>query len=512
LRKKYGGTDALSSVDVDVYPGEIHALLGENGAGKSTLVRILTGVERADGGTINFYGQEVASTLTVESATHLGVGVIHQQHSLVPSLSIADNVALVAGYPGGRRIDWARTRAAAASALDALGVSLDPRALVAGLPTSMQSIVAIARALALHPPILLLDEPTASLESREVGVVFDVLARLRSRGVAIVLITHRLDEVTAHADRVTVLRDGRVTHTGQVADTSIPELVNHIVGAESSGLTERSLVQDQPGSHPQPGLAPLLTVEALDGEGLRDVNLRLDRGEILGCTGLLGAGHNQLGKALIGLLRPPRGAMTLGNQHYAPRSPVMAVAAGVGYLPPDRVNDGLFFGMSVAENLFPSPAGRWWRRRRNGAEGRAARELLDRFDIRPRDSVREVSTLSGGNAQKVLLARVLSQAPVLLVLEEPTVGVDVGSRAAIHALIRDARTKGTGVVLVSSDMEEITELADRVAVFGHGTVVATIERADIDMTAILMSANAAPAMRAAAQRPRHVDSGEVAET
>jgi ribose transport system ATP-binding protein len=473
IQKVYGGTAALRGVGFSAHYGEIHALLGENGAGKSTLVRILSGVDEADAGRIIIQGEDVTTRYTTMRAQTLGLSVIHQQFSLVPALSVAENIALVAGYGGSSFIDWKETRRAGLRALDRLGVRLDPDHIVGTLPPAMQSIVAIARALALEAKILLLDEPTATLTLRESVALFEVIRRLRSSGVAVVLISHRLDEVMEYADRITVLRDGLVVHSTAREGATLRELIRHIIGRDlESGEEDRRHGELEAMGVPADRL---VTMENVCAQGLANVSLDIRLGEVLGCTGLVGAGQTQLSHLLFGRIPYVSGAMRLSGTTFRPKSPADALYAGVGYVPEDRNADAVIEGMSVHENLLANPRGRLSRIINKRREKSAVNLLMDEFDIRPRDPDLEITTLSGGNAQKVVLARALSAKPKLIVLEEPTNGVDIGSRSEIHAIVRRACQEGSSAVIASSDVEEVAAVSDRVAIFRRGRVSQILE-------------------------------------
>ena len=472
IRKAYGGSIALRGVSLAVRTGEIHALLGENGAGKSTLIRCLAGTPAPDAGTIVVEGHRLLPQHGPDDATAAGLAFIHQESTLIESLSVEENIAIVEGYP--RRfglIDWPAVRRRAIEALDLLGVAIDPRATVAELPLASRTMVAIARALALSAKLLILDEPTASLGPSDVARLFAALRRISSQGGAVIFVSHRLDEVYDLCDHITVLRDGANVGSARPRDLSRSEMVAMICGHEvrfaGKGRLQRST-------------EPLLHAKGLEGELLAPIDFTVGAGEIVGFTGLSDAGHYELGEILYGLAPMVGGELRLQRQSYTPRSPVAALTASVAYLPRDRYLDGLAREMTLTENLFlnparesPAMAGSIWllKKREDGA----ASVLLRRFAVRPPLPNARIATLSGGNAQKVLLARWLSSGARLLIINDVSVGVDIGAREDIYAAIRLAAASGAAVMIVTSDFEEIENLCSRALVFSRGLLRAEFE-------------------------------------
>ena len=472
IRKAYGGSIALRDVSLAVRAGEIHALLGENGAGKSTLIRCLAGTPPPDAGTIIVEGHQLPPHHGPVEATAAGLAFIHQESTLIESLSVEENIAIVEGYP--RRfglIDWLAVRRRAIETLDLLGVSIDPRATIAELPLASRTMVAIARALALSAKLLILDEPTASLGPTDVARLFAALRRISSQGGAVIFVSHRLDEVYDLCDHITVLRDGANVGSAQPRDLSRREMVAMICGHEVS-FAAKNL--------PQRALEPLLQATALEGELIAPISFTVGAGEIVGFTGLSDAGHYELGEMLFGMAPLVGGQLRLQGQPYTARSPVAALAASVAYLPRDRNLDGLAREMTLTENLYlnparesPAMAGSMWLLKER--EDHAAVALLRRFAVRPPLPDARVSTLSGGNAQKVLLARWLSSGARLLIINDVSVGVDIGAREEIYAAIRLASASGTAVMIITSDFEEIENLCSRALVFSRGLLRAEFE-------------------------------------
>ena len=467
ITKHFTGTLALDRVDFDVERGEIHALVGENGAGKSTLIKILARVHHADAGEITVEGK------TLAAYAEPPISFIHQDLGLVGSMTVAENIAVVAGYPRRRRlISWRQTQERARGVLASMGSEVDPAERVAALSSADQALVAIARALAVESDILILDEPTASLPAADVERLFAALRVLRERGMGIVFVTHRLDEVFRLADRVTVIRDGRNVTTTAICDTNLSELVYHIVGRRLS---------DMFGASAPPGSEPLLDVRDLRIGGVGPIDLTLRRGEILGLVGLRGAGQDAIGRGIFGAVGWS-GAVRIAGSAAAPRDPAGAMRCGVGFVSGKRGEESLAASLTVRENIYPNPAAvgvaplRFLSKRE---ERRRVRDAIARVGIRPDDPERLIATLSGGNQQKTVIARWLETDRALLVLEEPTTGVDVGSKAEIYRLLRQYVARGRGVLVVSSDFEEVAGICNRALVLRRGQVAAELSGAEL---------------------------------
>ena len=484
IRKAYGGAVALSDASLMVLPGEIHALLGENGAGKSTLIKCLAGTPPPDSGTILVDGRELPPHHGPAMATRAGLAFIHQESTLIDDLTVEENIAIVEGYQ--RQfglIDWRAVRRRASKALDALDVPVDPRARISELPLASRTTVAIARALALSAKLLVLDEPTASLGPKDVAALFSALRRISARGNAIVFVSHRLDEVYELCDRVTVLRDGSNVGTASPGTLSRADMVAMICGHHVTLRRKNS---------PPPAALPVVEAKGLAGEIIAPISFSVGQGEIVGFTGLSDAGHYDLGAMLFGLTPIVEGSLALNREAFRPEGPAAAIKRGVGYLPPDRNRDGLAREMTLAENLFLNPAresaamdgSRWQRRAR---ETSAAAALLWRFSVRPPLPDARIGTLSGGNAQKVLLARWLSSAARLLIINDVSTGVDIGAREEIYAALREAAETGMAIMIVTSDFEEIQNLCSRAFVFVRGLLRAELRGGDVTISAIANS-------------------------
>jgi ribose transport system ATP-binding protein len=491
ITKRFAGQVALDGVSLTLRRGEVHALVGENGAGKSTLVKILTGAYRRSAGEVWLDGQPVAFDTPAE-AQAAGVTAVHQEIHLLAHRSVAENV-WVGREP--RRLgflDWRRMERDTAALLADLGLSIDPRATLGTLSTAAQQMVAIARGVSLGARVLVLDEPTSSLAEREVAILFGLVRRLQAAGTAIVYISHRFDEIYALCDRVTVLRDGRLVGTHDLATLSRLDLVCLMLGKSreavraggATGFGARARAASAPGDG-----APLLRAERLRrGQRLRDVSLAVGRGEIVGLAGLLGAGRTETARAVFGADPPEAGTVTLGGAPLRARTPDDAIAAGIGFLSEDRKAEGIIPELSVRENLtlaaLPTLT-------RFGVVQRAAqRAVVDRFmarlGIRAASAEQRIRELSGGNQQKVLLARWLCTRPALLLLDEPTRGIDVGAKAEIQALVQElASSDGLAVLMISSELEELVEGCARVVVLRDGHDVAELTGDALSEAAIL---------------------------
>jgi ribose transport system ATP-binding protein len=483
LTKRFGGTLALDEVDFDVREGEIHALLGENGAGKSTLIKILAGVHVPDGDEILVHGERVDPR-----SERLPISFIHQDLGLVEDMTVAENVAVTAGYK--RRwglISWRAIRRQAREALTAMGHGVDVRAKIARLPAAERAVVGIARALAVKAEVLVLDEPTAPLPEADVERLFSVLRRLRESGMGVIYVTHRLDEVFRVSDRVTVLRDGRKVFSGRTDKCTGSELVGHIVGREVGQVFKRP---------PEPIEQPALELENVIAGPVGPVSLVVRQGEIVAFVGLRGAGHHLLGRAIAGVAPLTDGFLKLDGREINLPTPRAALAEGLSFLPSNRGDEALFGGQNMAptltvqENLFPNPASKVLPGRPR-AERRAAWRLVNAFTIRPRDPSRPVTMLSGGNQQKVVLARTMNVGRHILALEEPTAGVDVGAKADIYALMSSALQEGKAIILVSSDFEEVAHIAHRAFVFISGRIVAEVPESELTVERLTTLASGA---------------------
>ena len=464
--------------------GEVHALVGENGAGKSTLIRIMTGAETPDSGSLLIGGHPYRQ-MDPATARSLGIAAIYQQPSLFPDLTVAENVALaLEGGTGWRPIDWAARRQRAAELLDRVGASVNPDRSVASLSMPEQQLVEIAKAIGAEARILIMDEPTAALADREVDRLMTVIDRLCRAGAGIIYISHRLEEVFRIASRITVLRDGETIRTMPAPGVSRAELIKLMVGRELTAVfppREAAANSDKPHA--------ALEVRGLSNSttGVRDVSFAVARGEILGLAGLVGSGRTQLAETLFGLTPPDAGEVLVHGRVIQLSSPGAAIRAGIGYLPEDRRSHGVVMNMSVEANTSLASLERFSRlglidRR---AERATAQQYVDQFRIKTSSIQSEVSTLSGGNQQKVALARWLATEPSVLILDEPTQGVDVGAKGEIHGLMRQLQSRGIAIVMISSELPEILGMCDRIAIMRAGTIRAILDRPEATQSRVL---------------------------
>ncbi|MFI5494450.1 sugar ABC transporter ATP-binding protein [Actinoplanes sp. NPDC051859] len=508
VTKTFPGVRALDGVSFTVQPGEVHALVGENGAGKSTLIKVLTGVYQPDSGELRYRG-EPARFDSPLGAQRAGVSAIYQEVNLIPLMSVAHNLFL--GREPRTRLGLLDERRMFREAHDVLrqyGVSTDPRRRLGTLPLGGQQMVALARAVMIDARVVVMDEPTSSLEPREVDTLFEVIRALHARQIGVVYVSHRLDELYQICDAVTILRDGRVVHTGHLADLPRLRLVSLMLGRDMSTVRQQGFTtfhQSAEETSPAPAdSGPVLRVSGLRSRHkLHDIGFEVQPGEVVGLGGLLGAGRSETLKAIGGAYPVEAGAVTVNGHKLGRLSPVRAVRAGIAMLPEDRKAEGIVPGLSVRENIALAVLPRL--ARCGLVSERRIDEIvqyyLTRLRIKASSPNQRVGDLSGGNQQKVLLARLLATRPRVLLLDEPTRGIDVGAKAEVQALIDELAADGLGVVLVSSDAEELVEGADRVLVLRDGTIVGELHGDTVTTEALLETI-------AAAAQPAP-DSGEV---
>lgn len=491
IEKSFSGVRALKGVSFDLRPGEVHALVGENGAGKSTLIKVITGAEQPDAGTLTIAGQTVPQ-MTPAASRALGIAAIYQQPALFPDLTVAENIALALDTSSTwAPIDWAGRRRTAGELLERVGVAIDPDRLVETLSMPEQQIVEIAKAIGTNARAVIMDEPTAALTDREVDSLFEVVRRLRSQGVGVIYISHRLDEVFALADRITVLRDGETVATRPAAEVTRAELIALMIGRELSTVFPKRAVEHGDVAIDVRGLSNRAA-------GVHDVSFAVKRGEIFGIAGLVGSGRTQLAETLFGITPADEGAITVNGAPVRIGSPSEAIRAGLAYLPEDRRQHGVVLDMSVASNASLASLDRV---SKTGlidgrAERDAAQTYVERLRIKTASVDADVGTLSGGNQQKVALARWLSTEPSVFILDEPTQGVDVGSKAEIHGLMQDLVERGLAVIMISSELPEVLGMSDRIAVMHSGTIRAVLSREEASQSKILALALAEDALPA----------------
>jgi ribose transport system ATP-binding protein len=484
IRKTFPGVVALDGASLRVAPGEVHAVIGQNGAGKSTLMKILNGAYRRDGGTILLDGRPVDFRSPIE-AQAAGVSTIYQEINLVPYRNVAENIFMGREPRRWGFLDRRRMEREAAAILRRLGVQVDVRRRLGSLNIALQQMVAIARAISTDARIVVMDEPTSSLDEQEVGVLFDVIRSLKSHGIAVIYISHRLDELYAVCDRVTIMRDGRTIDDVAIAEASKLELVARMLGKEI-GEVRRTGATGFAHRGARPAGEELVAASDLHGGPLAGASVDVRRGEIVGLAGLLGSGRSEVARAIFGA-DTVSGDLRVRGAPVRWRSPRDAIRAGIGLCAEDRKADGIIPYMSVRENLTLAALPLF---SRNGIVDRGEqRKIVDRFiarlDIKTAGPEQKIRELSGGNQQKVLLARWLCLNPSLLLLDEPTRGIDVGAKAEIQGLIDELADDGLGVLMISSELEEITEGADRVVVLRDGRTVAEFDEANVDQDMVM---------------------------
>jgi rhamnose transport system ATP-binding protein len=480
ISKAFAGVQALRRVSFDLLAGEVHALIGENGAGKSTLVKVITGAHLPDEGTIDLGGR-VVSELDPIRARGLGIAAIYQQPALFPELTVAENIAI--GLERGgllRRARWPQRRARARELLARAGAAIDPDREVRELSMPEQQLVEIARALGADARILIMDEPTAALGENEVERLFRVVSELKAQGVGIIYISHRLEELSRVADRVTALRDGVAVGTRRMAEVSRAELIRVMVGRELSSVFPKAAVEKGAVALEVRGLA-------CRQSGVRNVSFQVRAGEIFGLAGLVGAGRTELARVLFGLTPADAGEIRLLGRPVVVDSPARAARLGIAYVPEDRRRHGVILEMATSANITlatlhaSSRRGILDFRRERATAGRFVRDL----GIKVTSLSAPAGNLSGGNQQKVALARWLAASPRVLILDEPTQGVDVGAKAEIHRLMSALAQRGLAIIMISSELPEILGMSDRIAVMNGGGLVGTLDRAHATQEAIL---------------------------
>jgi rhamnose transport system ATP-binding protein len=480
--KSYGAVKALVDATLALRPGEVRGLLGENGAGKSTVVKVLAGVVRPDRGTVRVDGDEVVFHSPTD-AREAGIAVIYQEPTLFPDLSVAENIAM-GRHPlkQGRRVDYKAMERQAQELLDRLGVRLRADRPVRGLSIADQQVVEIAKALSFDARVLIMDEPTAALSGPEVERLFGVVRTLKERGAAILFISHRLEEVFAICDTVTVMRDGAVVSHAPTGELTPDELVRRMVGRDLDALFPKEAAQIGP---------PLLQVERLTREGVfTDVSFEVRAGEIVALAGLVGAGRSEVARAIFGIDKPDAGTVTVSGRRLPPGRPTAAMAAGLAFVPEDRRQQGLVMDLSIKRNATLSSLKRL---SRLGLVGGAAERALaeawaERLRLKFHSLDDPVATLSGGNQQKVVLAKWLSTEPKVLIVDEPTRGIDVGTKAEVHRLLSDLAGEGLAVLMISSELPEVLGMADRILVMHEGRITGELSRDEADEERVMRAA------------------------
>jgi ribose transport system ATP-binding protein len=486
ISKRFGASRALSGVDFSLHASEIHALCGENGAGKSTLMNIIDGIHRPDEGDIVLNGEKVV----IDGPAHamrLGIGLVHQEIALCADATVAENIFMPEINAGKQAwMNYASFNERAAKVLARLGQDIDPSAPVRELSISSQQLVEIAKALTLDCKVLILDEPTAALTDNESAALFRVLHDLKAQGIGIIYISHRMAEIFTHGDRVTVLRDGRNVHCGPLAGMTADELVRRMVGRELGNYYP-------PKQEAAESAGPVLEVSDIaDGERVHGISFALKRGEILGVAGLMGAGRSELAETMCGLRTATRGMVSLNGKAISIRKYSDALREGIAYLSEDRKAAGVYLDLPIAQNVSSMALRRvssGWGLLQRSAEHRLARELGAKLNLKSDGVAIEVSSLSGGNQQKVAIAKLLATNPKVLLMDEPTRGVDVGAKSEIHHILRELANQGVGVIVISSELPEIIGLCDRALVIRDGRLAGELNSNEMTEEALLRLAS-----------------------
>ena len=480
--KSFGAVHALADGDIELFGGEVHGLVGENGAGKSTLVKILAGVHRPDSGRLVLDGGEAIFDNAKQSQT-AGIAIIFQEPTLFPDLTVAENIFVgVQPLKRFRRIDGRRMRREAATLFEQLGVRLDPDRLARGLSIADQQLVEIAKALTTNARVIVMDEPTAALATNEVQRLFRIVETLRARGNAVLFVSHRLEEIFEICQRVTVMRDGRHVWTKSIEELTVPSVIRAMVGRDMDALFPK--LPTEPGR-------VVLEIQRLTREGdFTDVSFVVRSGEIVALAGLVGAGRTEVARAIFGIDRWDAGSVEIEGRRLPPGSPSAAMAAGIGLVPEDRRQQGLVMDFSIERNIALASldsvrrGGMIFR----GAERTFARDWALRLQLKYARLSNPVWTLSGGNQQKTVLAKWLGRKPKLLIVDEPTRGIDVGTKAEVHRLLSELAAQGVAVLMISSELPEVLGMADRIIVLFEGRVMREFARADADEDAIMRAA------------------------
>ncbi len=497
--KNFPGVHALRSVDFQLRAGEVHALVGENGAGKSTLIKVMTGVYSADGGEVLFHGQPVsfASPLAAQAA---GISTIYQEVNLIPLMSVADNLFLNREPRKAGLVDRRRLRREATKILHEYGVDVNVARPLRSLGLGAQQMVAIARSVQLDARVVIMDEPTSSLEYREVARLLDVVRRLRDAGVAIVYVSHRLDELFQICDRVTVMRDGRVVGVRDIAELDRLSLISLMLGRDIGQVRREGVTAfDAKRTDTDGSVVPVLSVDGLSRRNQLDaISLQIRPGEVVGLGGLLGSGRSETAKGIAGSLKTDAGEVSVAGAALHRNSTKAAIRAGVVMLPEDRKTEGIIPNLSVRENIVLAALPRL---SHLGLVNKAKQDeivtlFMDRLKIKASGPEQKVVELSGGNQQKVMLARWLCLNPKVLLLDEPTRGIDVGAKGELQSLIDELAADGLGVLLISSELEELIEGSDRVVVLKEGRVVGELDGDDVTEDALMATLAAGPAAAA----------------
>lgn len=479
LSKSFPGVKALDNVDLDVYPGEVHALLGENGAGKSTLLKILSGAQLGDGGTVEFDGRPFEANAPVE-ATAIGIVTIYQEFSLIPPLSIAENIFLGRQPRGLFGVDFRKMYNDARTAMDRIGLDLDPRRLVSTLSVAEQQMTEIARALSMQSKLIIMDEPTAALSGSEVDALLEIVQELRRQGISIIYVTHRLPEVFRICDSYTILRDGKMVANGSVSEIDEDALIKSMVGREvNQQFQAREVLPGSSIALEARGLNSLQNLRDPSAICVQDVSFKAYYGEVLGIAGLVGAGRTETLRMLFGADRRKSGTIHIDDSEVDINSPMDAIQHGIGMVTEDRKAQGCYLDLSVAQNISAASL----QRLSNAfgvldlkGETDLFHESRSKFNIKVAGPKQAIGKLSGGNQQKTLLARWWARAPKILIVDEPTRGIDIQAKAQVHEILFELANQGTAVIVISSELPEVLNVSDRILTMSEGRITGEFAR------------------------------------
>lgn len=473
IKKSFGGVHALKGIDLTINSGEIHCLAGENGCGKSTLIKVISGAHDATGGCIYIDGKKISHLNPIDSI-RMGIQVIYQDFAVFPNLSVAENIAMNrALMTGAKRMQWNKARQLALEAMEQIGAHIDPDILVERLSVANKQMVAICRAIINDAKLLILDEPTTALTAKEVEKLNVIIRRLKEKGMAVVIVNHKLNEIYEIADRLTVLRNGENVATGLIEEFDKIRFIKCLTGRDLDEITYR----------PEKSEKEILKVSNLTKEGsFEDVSFTLNKGDVLGITGLLGSGRGEIGDALFGIAPADKGSITLNKEKLEIKSVMDAVKHKIGYVPEDRLTQGLFLDRSIQDNTVSASIQKYLvKGKLNYAEMyKVTEEWIRKIGCAAPSPTPDIRTLSGGNAQKMVIAKWLNTNPDLLILNGPTVGVDVGSKSDIHKILHDLASKGVGIIIISDDLQELIQNCNKIIVMKNGKPSGELEASDLD--------------------------------
>lgn len=476
IKKSFGGVKALKGVDFEINSGEIHCLAGENGCGKSTLIKVISGVYQPDEGEIFVNGKRVEISKPID-AIKMGIQVIYQDFAVFPNLSVAENIAMNRLFVEGKKtVNWKKSRQMAIEAMEMIGAHIDPNILLERLSVANKQIVAICRAIFNDAKLIILDEPTTALTANEIEKLFRIIRNLKEKGIAVMLVNHKMDEIYEIADKLTIIRNGEYISSGRIEEYDRMRFIHDITGHDIVDVKYAPAQSDE----------VILSVQSLcKQDAFRDVSFTLNKGDIFGITGLLGSGRSEIGEALFGLTPAESGKIILNGNRIKIESVDDAIENQIAYVPEDRLTQGLFLERSILDNTIAASIKDYFSKGKldRTAMNEATDGWIKKLDIATPSSKPPISTLSGGNQQKVVLSKWLNTNPRLIVLNGPTVGVDIGSKFEIHSILRDLASKGIGVIIISDDLPELIQNCNKMIIIFEGRVIKTIDN-NIDETTL----------------------------